>query len=156
MSAMLLRSRTAARWVAILLLTLLAACGTLPETTPAPDAARLQSAPVETMGPAAGAASPTRRSNNTGQQAAATAEIVRANAQATLNSANATVNAAQTQDQNSANIAAAQIASTAEIERARAQATLVAAGSTQSAALTQDAIQQTQAADQATTGAVAV
>ncbi len=155
MNTILLRSHIAAQWAAVLLLGLVA-CGTLPETTAAPNAALLQSAPVETMGPATGAASPTRRSNNTGQQAAATAEIVRANAQATLNSANATLYAAQTQDQNSANIAAAQIASTAEIERAHAQATLVAAGSTQSAALTQDAIQQTQAADQATTGAAAV
>src|SRR5512143_801979 len=155
MNAMLPRLHIPALWAAIFLLTL-AACGTLPETTAAPNAALLQSAAVETMGPVTGAASPTRRSNNAAQQAAATAEIVRANAQATLNSANATVNAAQTQDQNSANIAAAQLASTAEIESAHAQATLVAAGSTQSAALTQDAIQQTQAADQATTGAAAV
>jgi hypothetical protein len=155
MKTILRRSHTAAQWGAILLLGL-AACGTLPGTTAAPNTALLQSAALETTGPATGAASPTHRSNNNGQQAAATAEIVRANAQATLNSANATVNAAQTQDQNSANFAAAQLASTAEIESAHAQATLLAAGSTQSAALTQDAIQQTQAADQATTGAAAV
>jgi hypothetical protein len=155
MNAMLRRSRSAGKWAAILLLGL-AACGTLPQTTPAPQAALLQSAAVETIGPATSEAAPTRRSNNAGQQAVATAEIVRANAQATLNSANATVNAAQTQDQNSANIAAAHIASTAEIERAHAEATLVAARETQSAALTQDAIRQTEAADQATTGAAAV
>jgi hypothetical protein len=155
MNMILRRSHTVAQWAAILLLGL-AACGTLPATTAAPNTALLQSAALQTTGPATGAALPTHRGNNAGQQAAATAEIVRANAQATLNSANATVNAAQTQDQNSANIAAAQLASTAQIESAHAQATLVAAGSTQSAALTQDAIQQTQAADQATTGAAAV
>lgn len=86
-------------------------------------------------------------------QAAATAEIVRANAQATLNSANSTLSAVQTQDQNNANVAAAQVAATAEIVRANALATLNSAGSTQNAALTQDAIRQTQIADMATTGA---
>ena len=155
MNSMLRHSRTAAKWAAILLLTL-AACGTLPETTTAPNAALLQSTPLATIEPGTPNESPTRRTNKTVEQAAATAEVVRANAQATLNSANATLGAAQTQDQNNANIIAAQIASTAEIERAHAQATLVAAGSTQSAALTQDAIQQTQAADQATTDAQAV
>jgi hypothetical protein len=89
-------------------------------------------------------------------QAAATAEIVRANAQATVNSANATLNAAQTQSQNNANIIAAQIAGTAEIVRANAQATLNSAGATQYAAQTQDAIQQTQMANMATTSAEAV
>jgi hypothetical protein len=89
-------------------------------------------------------------------QAGATAEVMRANAQATLNAASSTLSAAQTQAQNSANIIAAQIAATAEIERANAQATLNSAGSTQSAALTQDAIQQTQMAGLATTGAEAV
>jgi hypothetical protein len=77
---------------------------------------------------------------------------VRANAQATLNSANATLGAVQTQQQNDANV----IAATAEIARANAQATLNSAGSTQSAALTQDAIRQTQMADLATTGAQAI
>ena len=81
---------------------------------------------------------------------------MRANAQATLNSANATLSAAQTQDQNNANVIAAQIAATAEIERANAQATLNSAGSTQSVALTQDAIRQTQMADLATTNAQAL
>ena len=60
---------------------------------------------------------------------------MRANAQATLNSVNATLSAAQTQEQNNANIIAAQVAATAEIVRANAQATLNSAGSTQSAAL---------------------
>ena len=77
-------------------------------------------------------------------QAAATAEIMRANAQATLIAVNATVGAAQTQEKNNANIIAAQVAATAAIVRANAQATLDSAGSTQSAALTQDAIRQTQ------------
>jgi hypothetical protein len=62
-----------------------------------------------------------------------------------LNSANATLSAAQTQEQNNANLVAAQVAATVEIVRANAQATLVAADSTQSAALTQDAQRQTQA-----------
>ena len=88
-------------------------------------------------------------------QAKATAEIFRANAQATLNSANATLSAVQTQVQKNANVIAAQIASTAQFERANAQATLISANSTQSAALTQDAIRQTQVADQATTVAQA-
>ncbi len=69
---------------------------------------------------------------------------MRANAQATVDSANATVNAAQTQDQNNADAIAAQIAATAKVARSQAQATLVAAGSTQSVGLTQVAIQQTQ------------
>ena len=102
------------------------------------------------------AAALTQDKNNADNQAAATAEIVRANAQATLNSANATLNAAQTQEQSDANIIAAQIAATAEMERANAQATLNSAGSTQNAALTQDAIQQTQMANLATTSAQAL
>jgi len=101
------------------------------------------------------AAALTQEKNNADNQAAATAAIVRANAQATLNSANATLSAAQTQEQSNANAIAAQIAATAEMERANAQATLNSAGATQSAALTQDAIQQTQMADLATTGAEA-
>jgi hypothetical protein len=98
----------------------------------------------------------TQDKNNADNQAAATAAIVRANAQATLDSANATLNAAQTQEQNNANVIAAQIAATAEMERANAQATLDSAGATQSAALTQDAIHQTQIADLATSGAEAL
>ena len=111
------------------------------------------SAPCEACDQATLASALTQEKNNTDNQAASTAEIMRANAQATLNSANATLSAAQTQDQNNANAIAAQIAATAEIVRANAQATLNSAGSTQSAALTQDAIRQTQAADLATTGA---
>ena len=102
------------------------------------------------------AAALTQQKNNAENQAAATAEVVRANAQATLNSANSTLSAAQTQDQNNANVIAAQIAGTAEIVRANAQATLNSAGSTQSAGLTLDAIGQTQGADLATTGAQAI
>ncbi len=66
----------------------------------------------------------TQEEGNADFQAAATAEILHANAQATMNSANATLGAAQTQEQNNANIIAAQIAATAEIVRANAQATL--------------------------------
>lgn len=69
----------------------------------------------------------TQQKNSVDNQAAATAEIVRANAQATVDSANATLNAVQTQSQNDANVIAAQIAGTAEIVRANAQATINAA-----------------------------
>lgn len=79
----------------------------------------------------------TQEKGNADFQAAATAEVLRANAQATVNSANATLNAAQTQQQNNNNMIAAQIASTAEIVRANAQATLNSAGATQIAAMTQ-------------------
>jgi hypothetical protein len=112
--------------------------------------------PCESCDQATLAAALTQEKNNADNQAAATAEIVRANAQATLNSANATLIAAQTQDQNNANIIAAQIAGTAEIVRANAQATLNSAGATQSAAQTQDSIRQTQMAALATTSAESV
>ena len=93
------------------------------------------------------AAALTQQKNSVDNQAAATAEIVRANAQATVNSANATLNAAMTQEQNNANVAAAQLAATAEIVRANAQATVNSAGSTQIAAMTQSQynLQSTQA-----------
>ncbi len=80
--------------------------------------------------------------------AAATAEMMRANAQATLDSANATLSAAQIQQQNSADVIAAQIAAAARIAQANAQATVVAASSTQNAAETQDAYRQTQVQEQ--------
>jgi hypothetical protein len=83
------------------------------------------------------AAAQTQQKYSADNQAAATAEILRANAQATLNSANATLGAAQTQEQNNANALAAQIAGTAEIVRANAQATVDSAGATQVAAMTQ-------------------
>lgn len=102
------------------------------------------------------AAAQTQQITGLENQAASNAEIVRVNAQATLDAANATLGAIQTQDQNNANVIAAQIASTAEIERANAQATLNSAGATQSIALTQDAIQQTQMADLATSNAQAL
>lgn len=113
-------------------------------------------APCEACAQATLAVAMTQQEINANHQAAAAAEVVRANAQATLNSANGTLSAVQTQQQNDANVIAAQIAATAEIVRANAQATLVSAGSTQSAALTADAIHQTQMADLATTGAQAV
>lgn len=145
----------------VLVLLPLAACGAQPETpfaaemvlnTPAQQTGVL----CEACAQATLAAALTQEKNNAENQAAATAEIVRANAQATLNSANATLSAAQTQEQNNANVIAAQIAATAEMERANAQATLNSAGATQSAALTQDAIRQTQMADLATTSAEAM
>jgi hypothetical protein len=142
-------------WVLVLLT--LAACGTQPVTPSAEEmmlvASAQTSVPCEACDQATLAVALTQQKIYADNQAAATAEIVRANAQATLNSANATLSAAQTQDQNNANAIAAQIAATAEIVRANAQATLNSAGSTQNAALTQDAIRQTQVADLATTGA---
>jgi hypothetical protein len=113
-------------------------------------------APCETCAQATLAVAMAQQQINSDIQAAAAAEVVRANAQATLSSANGTLRAVQAQQQNDANVIAAQIAATAEIVRANAQATLNSAGSTQSAALTADAIHQTQMADLATTGAQAV
>jgi len=136
---------------------ILSACYTLTQT---PSPAELLmvtpaqvSAPCEACDQATLASALTQGKYDADNQAASTAEIMRANAQATLNSANATLSAAQTQDQNNADVIAAQIAATAEIVRANAQATLDSAGSTQNAALTQDAIRQTQVADLATAGA---
>jgi hypothetical protein len=133
--------------LALALMTLVA-CGPLPlpAETPVIYVAVPLGTPEGTSDqPATLAAVQTQVQDNADAQAVATAEIVRANAQATLDSANATLSAAQLQDQNNANIIAAQLAATAEVIRANAQATLVAANSTQSAALTQDALRQTQA-----------
>jgi hypothetical protein len=116
---------------------------------------QLGAASCEGCAQATQAAAMTQQQINAYSHAAADAEVVRANAQATLDSANATLNAVQTQQQSDTNVIAAQIAATAEIARANAQATLGSAGSTQSAALTADAILQTQMADLATTGAQA-
>jgi hypothetical protein len=144
----------------IALLLILSACSALTPALPAVELLGATPAPTNTFCDACNqatlVAALTQEKHNTDNLAAATAEIVRANAQATLNSANATVNAAQTQDQNNANVIAAQIAATAEIERANAQATLNSAGATQNIALTQDAIQQTQMADLATSNAQAL
>ncbi|MBL8102844.1 MAG: hypothetical protein JNM02_09970 [Anaerolineales bacterium] len=128
----------------VMVLLLLAACEA-PPTTTAEQARMLAATPAlaaadvscEACAQATLAAAQTQEKNNANNQAAGTAEIVRANAQATLNSANTTLSAAQTQDQNNANVLAAQIAGTAEIVRANAQATLNSAGATQVAAQTQ-------------------
>jgi len=153
--------RIAVIWTLVWALLTLAACGVQPETRSTAEMflatpAQQTDAPCEACAQATLAVVLTQEKNNADNQAAATAEIMRANAQATLNSANATLSAAQTQEQNNANIIAAQIAATAEIVRANAQATVNSAGSTQSAALTQDAIRQTQMVDQATAGAAAL
>lgn len=146
--------------VLVLVLLILAACGTqsiTPSTsqmllaTPAQTDVPCQVCTLATL-----AALQTQEKSGADAQAAVTAEIMRANAQATLNSASSTLSAAQTQEQNNANIIAAQIAATAAIVRANAQATLDSAGATQSAALTQDAIRQTQMADLATSNAQAL
>jgi len=107
--------RVTAMSALILVLLTLAACGTQP-VTPSLAAEMLLVTPLETGVPceacarATLAVALTQEKNNADNQAAATAEIVRANAQATLNSANATLSAAQTQDQNDANVIVAQIA----------------------------------------------
>jgi len=150
------RNLCIAAFLASVLVLLLAACGTQPEAVMLLFTPVQTGVPCEACAQATLAAAQAQEQYDADNQAAATAEIVRANAQATLNSANATLSAAQTQDQNNAKAIAAQIAATAEIVRANAQATLVAAGSTQSAALTQDAIRQTQMAGLATTGAEAI
>ena len=149
--------RIAINYSSLLMLLILSGCITPLATQSSKENSLI--APAETSVPcdacvqATLAAAMTQINDNADYQAVATAEIVRANAQATLASANATLSAVQTQDQNDANIVAAQIAGTAEIVRAAAQATLDSAGATQNAALTQDAIRQTQAADLATTDA---
>ena len=160
MTALRRNLRVAAVYGTVAMLLILSACDTLTETPFAAEmmltAPVLTGAPCEACAQATVAAALAQEKYNADNQAAATAEIVRANAQMTMNSANATLSAAQTQDQNNANVIAAQIAATAEIVRANAQATLDSAGSTQNAALTQDAIFQTQMADLATTGAEAL
>jgi hypothetical protein len=140
----------------VLVLLVLPACIT---QTPPPSASQLMLTPPQLGAPCATCAQATldvamtEQQVNTDLQAAAASELVRANAQATLNSANETLSAVQTQQQNDANVIAAQVAAAAELVRANAQATFNSAGSTQSAALTADAIHQTQMADLATTGA---
>ena len=135
----------AALWAILLALLTLVACVTVLPASPAPVVVVMLGTPVETaFDQGTLVAILTQQQNNTDLQAAATAAILQANAQATLDSANATLGAAQTQAKNINDIIAAQMAGTAAIVRANAQATLVAAGSTQSAALTQDAIRQTQ------------
>lgn len=146
--------------VGALIVGILASCITLPETQVTADMSlatpELLIQTCEACDQATLAIALTQQKIYADNQAAATAEILRANAQATVNSANATLSAAQTQSQNNANVVAAQIAGTAEIVRANAQATLNAAGSTQNAAFTQDAIGQTQIADAATSNALVV
>jgi len=164
MNAMCRNLRVVAIYGTVSMLLILSACFTLPALpqTPSAEQQLLLVTPAQTGVPcdacvqATLAVALTQEKINADNQAAAAAEVVRANAQATLNSANATLSAVQTQQQNEANIIAAQIAATAEIVRANAQATLNSAGSTQSAALTADAIHQTQMVDLATTGAQAI
>lgn len=117
----------------ILALLTLVACFTQPETPLAPQSARLLATPVGNSDRSA-----------VDDQAVATAEIIRVAAQETLNSANATLSAAQTQEKNDSDLVAAQIAAAAKIARAEALATIESASSTQSAALTQDAVRQAQ------------
>ena len=134
----------AAIGVSVLVLLTLSACWTEPVIYTVSDPSLPLATPVGMNAQSILDAAMTAEIQNAGNQAVATAEIMVDNAQATMNFANATLNAAQTQDQNYSNVVAAQIAATAEVARANAQSTLISAGSTQSAALTQDAIRQTQ------------
>jgi len=160
MNAMCHNLRVIAIYGTVSMLLVLSACNTLSGTPSAAQvlviASTQSGVSCEACAQATLAVALTQGKNNADNQAASAAEVVRANAQATLNSANATLSAVQTQQQNDANVIAAQIAGTAEIVRANAQATLNSAGSTQSAALTADAIRQTQMVDLATTGAQAI
>ncbi|MCB2160734.1 hypothetical protein KQH40_01465 [bacterium] len=147
MSALRHNLQKIAIYGAVSLLIILSACTPLPPLTPL--AAERVAVTAANAGPCeacdrATLAAMIQDQNASDIQAVATAEILRANAQATLNSASATLNAVQTQEQNNADSIAARIAATAELERADAKSTLVAAGSTQSAALTRDVILQTQ------------
>ena len=135
----------------------LAACGAQPEALATPDVGPVvQGTPLIVGDEPNLAGTQTQAQIDLDSQAAATAQIVRDDAQATLNSANATLGAVRTQDQNNANAAAAQLAATAQIERAAARATVNSAAATQSAAQTVDAIRQTQGADRATSDAAVV
>lgn len=159
--------RTAALLTLILTWLTLAACGALAETPVTSGEAvvsaassEIQLLPMETptLNPetcvgcvqATLAALQTLEQSNANAQAAATAQVLRANAQATLNASAATLNVALTQDQLNANQIAAQVAATEAIVRANAQATLMVAQATQNSALTQDAIRQTQVQDSQT------
>jgi len=141
-------------FASILMLMILSACNGMTVTPSVPDQGLIAPMSTEISTPCVTCAL-TQQKVDADNQAAATAEIVRVNAQAALDSANATLIAVQTQDQSDANVIAAQIAATAEFARANAEATLNSAGSTQSAALTQDSISQTQVAGLATTDAFA-
>jgi hypothetical protein len=130
--------RISAIGILLLVSLVLAACLTQPENLTSPNLQLPQNTP-ENAGSVL-----TQVQENAVNRAAATAEMMRANAQATLDSANATLSAAQIQQQNSADVIAAQVAAAARIAQANAQATVVSASSTQNAAQTQDAYQQTQ------------
>ncbi len=145
------RFTLAALWAMLLALVTLVACVgipvVIPAASPAPVVVVMLGTPVDTVDQGTQGtliALLTQQQNNTNIQAAATAAILQANAQATLDSANATLNAAQTQAQNITNLIAANAAATAVVVRANARATVVSANSTQRAAMTQDAIIQTQ------------
>lgn len=137
------RSNISFIWMVLFILLFLGACDAATTTPYAANDSMLMETQVsmtelcESCARATLAVILTHEKGNADFQVAATAEILRANAQATLNSAEATLSAAKTQEQNNANIIAAQIAATAEIVRANAQATLNSAGSTQIAAMTQ-------------------
>jgi hypothetical protein len=154
-----MRHGSTALWVLIFIpvLLTLTACGEQSGTPAIPNSdVMLLSTPAATGNDTFLAAELTQEKENAADQAAATAEIVRMNALGTLNSANATLSAVQTQDQGDVNLVAAQVAATAAMAHAQAEATLNSASSTQNAALTQDAIQQTQMAAVATTSAQAL
>ncbi len=115
-------------------------CVKLTETPAATDLSLQQAAQThgscQACAQATLAAALTQEKNNSDIQAVATAEIVRANAQGTLNSANTTLNAAQTLD-------AIQQTQMADLAKSGAQAVLNQQGRDQLAANTQTAIANT-------------
>jgi len=133
----------AAILVLILVSLILTACDGMTVTPAAQQEGIMLATPIlltvacEACDQATLAAALTQQKISADNQNASTAEIARVNAQATFNSANATLNAAQVQAQNNANFLAAQVAATAEVARANAQATVNSAGATQAAAMTQ-------------------
>jgi len=90
--------RIAAIWASVLTLLTLAACGAQPDTSSGPAAAAPLGTPVRTSNQAALGATLTQQNTDARNLAVATAEVMRANAQATLNSAGSTQNAALTQE----------------------------------------------------------
>lgn len=133
--------------VIVLLVLTMVSCGTPSRFYATPETVLLMATPEldATPDPALLALMLTQSQDNVDVEAAATAEMARALAQAILNSANATLGVAKTQDQSAANQLAAD-----------AQSTLVSAFATQSAAQTQDAIRQTQVSAFATSNAQAL
>lgn len=130
----------------VLIVFTLVSCTNQPKTVPVSNSRVLLGTPEATSDPALLVIQLTQEQGDRDAQAAATAQMARAEAQAALNAANATLGVALTQDQDEANRRANELTATALIADSNALATLDAAAATQYAAQTQDAIAQTQTA----------